>query len=198
MNVQVCHFKQIATQEVLCGRITWLGLPEAVSYTPYLVFKAKVQSQACSLTRISYSVCCVGFSVDQNNVVCLAARKLFLGSHKIKWLESGRCRQENQKFKTSLNYIRPCLKNFFFFFKNITFTYQDQDAAHGAGELPQKLITLALLQKLRFNSQYSHGRSQPSVTLILKDPTPSSGICGYQVCIVCTYIHESKTLMHIK
>jgi hypothetical protein len=42
MNVQVCHFKQIATQEVLCGRITWLGLPEAVSYTPYLVFKAKV------------------------------------------------------------------------------------------------------------------------------------------------------------
>lgn len=39
-------------------------------------------------------------------------------------------------FEASLNYIRPCLKNFFFFFKNITFTYQDQDAAHGAGELP--------------------------------------------------------------
>ena len=47
-------------------------------------------------------------------------------------------------------------------------------------------------------SQHTYSDSQPSVTPILGDPTPSSDHHRHQERVLCTYTHTSKALMHVK
>ena len=63
----------------------------------------------------------------------------------------------------------------------------------------QQLRTLApLSEDPRFSSQYPHGGSQPSVTLVPGDLTPSSGLHRHQEHTQYTDIDVSKFPTHIK
>lgn len=49
---------------------------------------------------------------------------------------------------------------------------------------------------LGFDSQHPYDKSQPSVTYVPGAPTtPSSGLCGHQVCTWYTVIHTGKICM---
>lgn len=53
-------------------------------------------------------------------------------------------------------------------------------------------------RRLRFDSQHPHGRSQPSVTLVLKCLLPFSDLCGQWACTWCTSIHIKTLIYNIK
>jgi hypothetical protein len=50
----------------------------------------------------------------------------------------------------------------------------------------------------RFSSQHPQISLQPSVTLIMEAPTPSSGLWGHQACTWSTDIHPDKTSVSLK
>ena len=72
-----------------------------------------------------------------------------------------------------------------------------QKTTKGDGEMAQWLRGPGSFRGSRFNSQYSHGSSQPSVPLVPGDLMSSSGFCVYQVSnphSECTH----KTPIHVK
>lgn len=55
-----------------------------------------------------------------------------------------------------------------------------------------------LLQGLIFCSWYSYSSSQPPITPVPGDLTPSCGLSTHQACMWYTYIHTGKTLIRIR
>lgn len=71
--------------------------------------------------------------------------------------------------------------------------------ALGTGGMGYQLEALAVLAEYWDSVPSIHGGSQLSVTLVLEDPTPSSGFLRHQACMQYTHTtNTGKTLIHIK
>lgn len=69
----------------------------------------------------------------------------------------------------------------------------------GAGQMTHLLraLTDCSCREPGFGSQDPHGSSQTFLTLVLGDLMPSL-LHSDQVCMWCTYLHEGRTLIHVK